>query len=278
MTTLRPLLVGIVLATLWVIAHTTWQLTRVRGGPQSTGVAADQSQQAGGPSQPVEDTTDPPDDADAAHTLRRQRMVSQQLEARDITDKRVLEAMLKVPRHHFVRDDLIDRAYHDMPLPIEHGQTISQPYIVALMTQLAQPAETAVALDVGTGSGYQAAVLSLLCKHVYSIEIIEGLAETARERLEHQGYENVTVRAGDGYGGWPEHAPFDLIIVAAAPERVPQPLIDQLKPGGRLVIPVGRHYQSLVVVHKEQDGTVRREQVIPVAFVPMTGQAQKDDP
>jgi protein-L-isoaspartate(D-aspartate) O-methyltransferase len=274
MKTLRPLLVGIVLAALWIIAYTTWQLTRVRGG-------APTKEASPGPSQdtPTQDKhvwkTVEADSAGDAYAEQRRQMVTQQLEARDITDKRVLETMRKVPRHLFVLDKMIARAYQDMPLPIDHEQSISQPYIVALMTQLAQPTEAAIALDVGTGSGYQAAVLSPLCKHVYSIEIIEGLANTARERLQRLGYKNVTVRAGDGYGGWPEHAPFDLIIVAAAPEQVPPPLIDQLKPGGRLVIPVGRYYQSLIVVHKEQDGSVRRQQVIPVAFVPMTGQAQK---
>ena len=143
------------------------------------------------------------------------------------------------------------------------------------MTQLAHPTKSAVALDVGTGSGYQAAVLSLLCEHVYSVEIVESLADSARERLTRLGYHNVTVRAGDGYAGWLDHAPFDLIIVAAAPDHVPQPLVEQLKPGGRLVIPVGKYYQSLVVVYKEPDGSVRQEHVIPVAFVPMTGQAQQ---
>ncbi|MCU0961965.1 MAG: protein-L-isoaspartate(D-aspartate) O-methyltransferase [Pirellulaceae bacterium] len=165
--------------------------------------------------------------------------------------------------------------YLDGPLPIGQGQTISQPYIVGLMTQLARPHAEAIALDIGTGSGYQAAVLSLLCRHVYSMEIVESLADAARERLARLGYTNVTVRVGDGYAGWEEHAPFDLIIVAAAPERIPQPLIDQLKPAGRLVIPVGKFSQDLIVVHKQPDGSVRRESVIPVAFVPMTGQAQR---
>jgi protein-L-isoaspartate(D-aspartate) O-methyltransferase len=203
-------------------------------------------------------------------------MVDQQLRSRDVRDLRVLEAMLQVPRHRFVPQGEVERAYWDGPLPIGQGQTISQPYIVGLMTQLAQPLESAVALDIGTGSGYQAAVLSLLCTHVYSIEIHEALADSARERLGQLGFKNITVKAGDGYGGWPEHAPFDAIIVAAAPEHVPQPLIDQLKPGGRLVIPVGRYHQGLIVVHKNADGSVRRQQIIPVAFVPMTGLAQQE--
>jgi protein-L-isoaspartate(D-aspartate) O-methyltransferase len=275
MKTLRPLLVGFVLATLWIVASTTWQLVRVRDVGQAAGPSTGPSQDT-----PEQDTHvwKTGDDESSAQSFAEQRrqMVAQQLAARDITDERVMEVMLKVPRHLFVPKNAIDRAYVDGPLPIGNGQTISQPYIVALMTQLARPSESAIALDVGTGSGYQAAVLSLLCKQVYSIEIIEPLADSARERLERLGYRNVTVRSGDGYGGWPEHAPFDLIIVAAAPEHVPQPLIDQLKPGGRLVIPVGRYYQSLIVVHKKPDGDVRREQVIPVAFVPMTGQAQKE--
>jgi protein-L-isoaspartate(D-aspartate) O-methyltransferase len=157
---------------------------------------------------------------------RREQMVRRQMAARDITDRRVLEAMGKVPRHEFVPPDQRGAAYDDRPLPIGQGQTISQPYIVALMTQLARPTPDAVALDVGTGSGYQAAVLAELCQSVFSIEIVEPLAESAKERLADLGYENVTVRCGDGYRGWPEEAPFDLIIVAAAPERVPQPLID----------------------------------------------------
>jgi protein-L-isoaspartate(D-aspartate) O-methyltransferase len=179
------------------------------------------------------------------------------------------------PRHLYVPDDLQNSAYADRPLPIGRGQTISQPYIVALMTQLARPLADSRALDVGTGSGYQAAVLGELCKEVYSIEIVESLADQAAERLARQGYENVRVRAGDGYQGWPEHAPFDLIIVAAAPDHVPEPLVEQLAPGGRLIIPVGRFQQDLMVIEKQDDGTVLRWSEIPVAFVPMTGEAQQ---
>lgn len=207
----------------------------------------------------------------------RRQMVERQLAARDVTDKRVLEAMGQVPRHRFVPQDLRSQAYADGPLPIGHDQTISQPYIVGLMTQLAQPEKTEVALDVGTGSGYQAAVLSLLCKEVYSIEIVEPLAETAQERLNTLGYENVTVKHGNGYRGWPEKSPFDVIIVAAAPAEIPQPLIDQLKPGGRLVIPVGKLFQNLMVVEKSLDGSLSQRKVAPVAFVPMTGEVGEDD-
>ncbi len=274
MKSIRPLVVGIVLATLGVIAYTTWQWVRVRAAGHAARPATGQTPSISGQGKVVSKTDDS-ENLGRSHAEKLRRMVEQQLQARDITDPHVLGAMKKVPRHLFVPDREVDQAYWDGPLPIGHGQTISQPYIVGLMTQLARPSESAVALDIGTGSGYQAAVLSLLCKQVYSIEIVDALAESARERLARLGYRNVTVRAGDGYAGWPEHAPFDLIIVAAAPEHVPQPLVDQLKPGGRLVIPVGRHYQSLIVVHKETDGKVREERIIPVAFVPMTGQAQK---
>jgi protein-L-isoaspartate(D-aspartate) O-methyltransferase len=217
----------------------------------------------------VQDETSPRElPSDVAKRLQ---MVQQQLAARDISDRRVLDAMREVPRHLFIPEQSRSEAYFDGPVPIGFGQTISQPYIVGLMTQLARPHPNAVALDVGTGSGYQAAVLSLLCRDVYSIEIVEPLADSARKRLQTLGYANVTVRAGDGYRGWPEHAPFDLIIVAAAPDHVPQPLVEQLKPGGRLVIPVGRHVQDLLLIEKRADGSVRQSRVAPVAFVPMTG-------
>lgn len=204
----------------------------------------------------------------------RRQMVERQLRARDISDPKVLEVMGRVPRHEFVPDELDHQAYDDHPLPIGHGQTISQPYIVALMTQLARPRPDARALDIGTGSGYQAAILAELCKEVYSIEIVEPLADEARRRLARLGYKNVTVRTGDGYRGWPEHAPFDLIIVAAAPDHIPQPLVDQLAPGGRMVLPVGSYPQDLVVVEKKENGQVERRSVAPVMFVPMTGEAR----
>ncbi|GAB6187612.1 protein-L-isoaspartate(D-aspartate) O-methyltransferase [Thermopirellula anaerolimosa] len=205
----------------------------------------------------------------------RHAMVEGQLASRDIRDPRVLEAMLRVPRHRFVPQTVLHEAYDDHPLPIGHGQTISQPYIVALMTQAAAPQPESRALDVGTGSGYQAAVLAELCREVYSIEIVEPLAAEAEKRLRELGYANVTVRVGDGYQGWPEKAPFDLIIVAAAPDHVPQPLIDQLAPGGRLVIPVGDARQELLLIVKDRDGAVRRESIAPVMFVPMTGEAMR---
>ena len=201
-------------------------------------------------------------------------MVRRQLRGRDITDPKVLEVMGRVRRERFISDDLRDRAYDDQPLPIGHGQTISQPYIVALMTQVARPTPQSRALEVGTGSGYQTAILAELCQEVYSVEIIEPLAEMARERLAALGCQNVAVRCGDGYEGWLEHAPFDVIVVAAAPEEVPPPLIEQLAPGGRLVIPVGRHFQDLLLITKQADGSIDRTIVAGVLFVPMTGEAE----
>jgi protein-L-isoaspartate(D-aspartate) O-methyltransferase len=178
----------------------------------------------------------------------------------------------KVPRHEFVPDAQKRFAYWDQPLPIGGGQTISQPYIVALMTDLAEVSEDDVVLEIGTGSGYQAAVLSELAGHVYTIEIIDWLGERAAEDLERLGYDNVSVRTGDGYAGWPEHAPFDAILVTAAPEQVPQPLIDQLAVGGRMVIPVGveNEVQTLRLLTKEADGIVTVKSVIAVRFVPLT--------
>lgn len=205
----------------------------------------------------------------------RRLMLLRDLMGRDITEVSVLRAMGRVPRQCFVRPEDVDLAYADHPLPIGYDQTISQPYIVALMTQLAKPRPESRALDVGTGSGYQAAVLAEICREVYSIEIIRELAESASRRLADLGYTNVHVKHGDGYRGWPEHAPFDVIIVAAAPDHIPQPLVEQLAPGGRLVLPVGRFFQQLVVVEKLPDGTVREIPGIPVSFVPMTGEALK---
>ncbi|HUY92844.1 MAG TPA: protein-L-isoaspartate(D-aspartate) O-methyltransferase [Pirellulales bacterium] len=214
------------------------------------------------------------DDADE-FAADRQSMVDRQLRARDIDDPEVLAAFNRVPRHRFVPPILQHLAYADEPLPIGHAQTISQPYVVALMTQLAKPKRHGRALDVGVGSGYQTAVLAELCDEVYGIEIIGPLAEAASRRLAELGYKNVEVRTGDGYRGWPEHAPFDCIIVAAAADHVPQPLIDQLAPGGRLVLPVGHGWQELAVIEKQDDGSVRRLDYGPVAFVPMTGEAER---
>jgi protein-L-isoaspartate(D-aspartate) O-methyltransferase len=212
---------------------------------------------------------------DASFAKARRQMVEQQLRSRDITDAKVPEAMGRVARHRFVDKDLQDFAYADHPLPIEQHQTISQPYIVALMTHTARPTAQSRALEIGTGSGYQAAVLAELCKDVYSIEIVKPLADSAQKRLDALGYKNITTKHGDGYQGWPEHAPFDVILVTAAPDHVPPALLQQLAVGGRLVIPIGRYFQELQVFEKQPDGAIRRQSIAPVMFVPMTGEAQK---
>lgn len=201
----------------------------------------------------------------------RQRMVAEQMQARDITNQRVLAAMRKVPRHRFVPEAEARYAYADTPLPIGHGQTISQPYIVALMTQLARPKASDTALEIGTGSGYQAAVLAELVEHVYSIELEPVLAARANQVLEALDYTNITTRTVDGYAGWPEHAPFDVIIVTAAPDHVPQPLLDQLKSGGRMVVPVGgiNETQQLRLIEKDVSGKLRTKTVSLVRFVPL---------
>jgi protein-L-isoaspartate(D-aspartate) O-methyltransferase len=202
----------------------------------------------------------------------RERMVREQIESRGVTDAQVLAAMRKVPRHEFVPERWIDSAYDDGPLPIGYEQTISQPYIVALMTELLRLTPQSKVLEVGTGSGYQAAVLAEIVVEIYSIEIIEPLATTSAERLRRLGYGKVHVKLGDGYLGWPEHAPFDAIIVTAGAPHVPPPLVDQLKPGGRMVIPIGEipGQQSLLLVEKGADGKVTERHVAPVAFVPLT--------
>jgi len=189
---------------------------------------------------------------------------------------RVLDAFAEVPRHAFLPDTLRAAAYINRPLPIGHEQTISQPYIVALMTDLLDPEPDHIILEIGTGSGYQAAVLAKLVKQVYSLEIVAALAEQASERLRGLGYGNVEVRQGDGHVGWPEHAPFDAIIVTAAAPEIPPALIEQLKPGGRLLIPVGDRYsgQDLLLIEKDQHGRVNRKSVLPVIFVPLTGAAE----
>jgi protein-L-isoaspartate(D-aspartate) O-methyltransferase len=201
----------------------------------------------------------------------RRRMVEEQLVRRDIEDPKVLAAMGRVPRHRFVPEALQFRAYADHPLPIGSGQTISQPYIVALMTQLAELEPDDTVLEIGTGSGYQAAVLAEIARQVYTIEIVPELAETAKARLAELGYRNVTARTGDGYAGWKEAAPFDAILVTAAPPEVPPPLVEQLAPGGILVIPVGpqSRTQRLLRIEKSADGSTTTREVIPVIFVPL---------
>jgi protein-L-isoaspartate(D-aspartate) O-methyltransferase len=205
-------------------------------------------------------------------------MVAEQIERRGVTDARVLAAMREVPRHLFVPEARRGESYEDWPLPIGEGQTISQPYIVALMTSLLEPEPGDKVLEIGTGSGYQAAVLSRLVREVYSIEILEPLGRQAERSLAAQGYRNVKLRIGDGYQGWPEEAPFDgIIVTAAAPSEPPRPLLDQLKVGGKMVVPVGRFFQDLLVITKSADGIEKRT-IIPVRFVPMTGEVQKHEP
>lgn len=221
--------------------------------------------------------SEPASEQSTSWAAERQELVHSAVVEQGIEDRETVEAMRNVPRHEFVPKEHRDRAYRNTPLPIGHGQTISQPYVVAYMTAALDLEPSDTVLEVGTGSGYQAAVLAEIVDHVYTIEIIDSLAESARERLRRLGYENVTVRAADGYFGWPEHSPFDAIIVTAAPGHVPTPLVEQLEPGGRMVIPVGPVFsvQTLILLRKEQDGSVRTEQLLPVRFVPMTGRAQE---
>ncbi len=202
----------------------------------------------------------------------RRNMVEQQIASRDVTDQDVLAAMRTVPRHEFVPADQQAYAYVDGPLPIGHGQTISQPYIVALMTELLRLKKDDRALEIGTGSGYQAAILAEIIGEVYTIEIIEPLARSATARLKRLGYDHVHVKFADGYHGWPEHAPFDAIVVTAAADHIPPPLVQQLKAGGRMVIPVGStvHRQVLILVEKDRDGRITTRNIAPVRFVPFT--------
>ena len=199
---------------------------------------------------------------------QRQYMVERQIQARGIRNKTVLEAMLTVPRHRFVEPSLAHLAYQDYPLPIGHDQTISQPYIVAYMTEMADISPQEKVLEIGTGSGYQAAVLGELAKEVYTIEILPELARKASQILQQLGYDNVYVKAGDGYQGWTQHAPYDAILVTAAPDHIPQPLIDQLAINGRMVIPVGKWYQEIVILTKTEKGVIEKK-TIPVRFVPL---------
>ena len=201
-------------------------------------------------------------------------MVETQIRARGIKDEAVLNAMLKVDRHKFVPNEILHLAYSDRPLPIGEGQTISQPYIVALMTELLELKKGDKVLEVGTGSGYQAAILAELADHVYTIEIIESLAQSAERVLKELGYGIIDVKIGDGYVGWEEFMPFDAIIVTCAPPHIPQPLLDQLKEGGRLVIPIGEYYQELKKITRVK-GQIKSQNVIPVVFVPMTGKHVK---
>ena len=215
-----------------------------------------------------------PSQDEAALALARERMLASQIELRGVRYSKTLAAMRKVPRHLFVPRELVPEAYADHPLPIGNGQTISQPYIVAFMTEALGLRGGEKVLEIGTGSGYQAAVLSEIVKSVFTIEIVEPLAADAKERLRRLGYANVSVRAGDGYLGWPEEAPFEAIIVTAAAPRIPDPLKQQLKDGGRLIVPVGDDYQELVVVTR-RGAKFEERSVLPVRFVPMTGKVRK---
>ena len=209
----------------------------------------------------------------------RKKMVSRQIQARDVKDPNVLKAMRIVPRHAFVRLAEQRYAYIDNPLPIGYDQTISQPYIVAFMTEALQLKPDSKVLEIGTGSGYQAAVCAEIAQQVYTIEIVEGLAKRAKKCLKELGYPNVFVRFGDGFFGWPDVAPFDAIIGTAAAGRIPEPLLEQLKPGGRMILPYGRPwgFQYLVVITKDKKGKISKQNVMPVRFVPMTGEVQKPE-
>ena len=202
-------------------------------------------------------------------------MVEQQLKARDIKDDRVLAAMGKVPREAFVPPESRAASYEDGPLPIGYDQTISQPYIVAFMTEQLRLKPSDRVLEIGTGSGYQAAILAELVSEIYSVEIVEPLAKDAQTTLQRLGYKNVHVKVGDGYKGWPVAAPFDAIIVTCAPEKVPQPLIDQLKDGGRMVIPVGERFAQQLYLLEKRNGQLKESVTLPVRFVPMSGEAEK---
>ena len=207
--------------------------------------------------------------------VQMKQMIDEQLVARGIRDARVLKAMAAVPRVEFVPADVRDRAYADGPLPIGHGQTISQPYIVAYMTEQLALRPTDRVLEIGTGSGYQAAVLAGLAAEVFSIEIVRPLAVRAAADLQRLGYRNVEVKAGDGYAGWPEHAPFDAVIVTCAPDHVPEPLVQQLKEGGKMAIPVGGRGGQRLCILEKHGGKMEERAQLPVQFVPMTGEAEK---
>ena len=211
----------------------------------------------------------------ADFAAQRQRMVDQQLKGRGIQDKRVLAAMAKVPRDQFIPADARAEAYEDGPLPIGYDQTISQPYIVGFMTEQLRPKSSDRVLEIGSGSGYQAAVLAELVADVYTIDIIEPLAKTAEATLQRLGYKNVHIKVGDGYKGWLEEAPFDAIIVTCSPEKVPQPLVDQLKDGGRMVIPVGERFAQQLYLLEKKNGQLKESATLPVRFVPMLREGQK---
>ena len=209
------------------------------------------------------------------YATQREDMVRYQIKARGVKDKKVLDAMLKVERHLFVLPEYTSQAYEDHPLPVGEGQTISQPYIVALMTEVLDPDSTKKVLEIGTGSGYQAAVLAEICDSVYTIEIFESLGTKAKNLLKVLGYDNVKVKIGDGYKGWKEHSPFDAIIVTCAPTHIPQPLKDQLTEGGKMIIPVGESYAQELVLLEKKNGRIVQKDIIAVRFVPMINEKGK---
>jgi protein-L-isoaspartate(D-aspartate) O-methyltransferase len=206
--------------------------------------------------------------------IEREVRLTSEMIGRNRLAAKVMSAMASTPRDKFIPKTQLEFAYNNGPLSIGYGQTISQPYIVALMTDLLQLEDDHVVLEIGTGSGYQAAILSQLCKQVYSIEYVPELAELARLRLQKLGYNNIETKTGNGYDGWPEHAPYDGIIVTAAATRIPEPLLEQLKPGGRMVIPIGEQYfhQELILLEKDEDGNIERKDILSVAFVPFQGE------
>jgi len=284
------LLFLLVLLGLLVIIFTANTATEPKSVLAVQGSEADSNQTATEPNEPPEQEPEDPNEKKPLRPIHkhpsfaerleeRARMVSRQIEARAVKDPNVLKAMRVVPRHAFVRPIEQRYAYADRPLPIGYDQTISQPYIVAFMTEALQLDPNSVVFEVGTGSGYQAAVCAEICREVYTIEIVEELAKSAKKRLKDLGYPNVFVKAGDAFFGWPEHAPFDAVIGTAAAGRIPEPLIEQLKPGGRMILPYGSPYgfQYLVLITKDKDGKLQSKNVMPVRFVPMTGEVQKNE-
>jgi len=250
-----------------MIKHTWWLLLTLTPISLSACAPGRLSAQATAPTTAQRQATD-------AEFAKQRRHLVEEVRSQGIKSKAVLNALLKVPRHKFVPPAYQDLAYKDQPLPISHDQTISQPFIVAYMTEAAEIMPGEKVLEIGTGSGYQAAILSQLAREVYSIEIIPALAQSARALLGKSGYKNVHVKSGNGYAGWVEHAPFDAIVVTAAPDHIPQALVDQLAVNGKMVIPVGSSYQEMMVITKTRSGVVTKR-TIPVMFVPMTGKPKK---
>jgi len=266
----------VVLLCLWLASRISWKsATPWIAEAQNAGSTQEQAEPPADQSVPSRPDHNQP--AFRERVEERQTMVVRQIQSRDIKDPNVLKAMRMVPRHAFVPPRRQREAYQDYPLPIGEGQTISQPYIVAFMTEALGLDPNATVLEIGTGSGYQAAVCAEIARWVYTIEIVEPLAKSAAERLKRLGYPNVSVKAGDGYHGWPDKGPFDAIIGTAAAKRIPPALLDQLGRGGRMILPVGdaRGFQYLILVTKDAEGMLQRKSVMPVRFVPMTGQVQE---